>query len=135
MERFQERNQRSHFGWIQVLAVRRHVTAALNHLPHKLVMSHPGCDPVERGATLSSGAANRMAVAALFHLEDQRALALQWRAAVEVFHRDWIATPAIHDGTPGRIGSELGEGPERDGDEQQSDNGNGPPTPALLAFA
>ena len=80
MQRFQERNQGGHFGRIQVLAIGWHVAAALNDLTHQLIAGEPGGDAIQGRAALASGAADGMAVAALLHLEDQRALPLQRRS-------------------------------------------------------
>src|SRR5215467_6578568 len=112
MQRFQEGNQRRHFRRTQVLSISGHVAAALDYLSHKLVARHPGCNPVERRASLAAGTTDRMTVAALFHLEDQRALPFEWRASVEVFHRDRISTPTIHYGTPWRVVRHVSQYPK-----------------------
>src|SRR5215471_5049113 len=103
VQRFQKGNQRRHFCRTQVLSIGGHVAAALDYLSHKLVARHPGCDPVERWASLAAGTSDRMTVAALFYLEDQRTLPFERRASAEVFHRDRISTPPVHHGAPRRI--------------------------------
>src|SRR5271157_3159897 len=76
-QRLQEGNESGYLRRIQVLPVSRHVAPALNDLAHKLIMGEVGSNLVQSRSAFAAGAANRMAIAALLHLEDQRALPLQ----------------------------------------------------------
>src|SRR5208282_683923 len=69
MQRFQKCNERRSLRWTQVFPIRRHVAAALNHLPDELVLCQSNGDSVQGRAPLSTGFAKRVAVAALLHLK------------------------------------------------------------------
>ena len=49
MQRLEERYQHRHLGGAQVLAVRRHLTSALQHLADELIVRQPRSDVVECG--------------------------------------------------------------------------------------
>src|SRR5262249_1459285 len=102
VQRFEERHQRRHLGGIEVLSVRRHVSAALNRLADELIARHASRDAVQRRASLAARAANRMAIAALLDLKNQSALTFDRRSALEVLDRNRVAAPRVHDGTPWR---------------------------------
>ena len=83
------------------------------------------------GPRMSADAAERVAVAALLVLEDERALAFEGRAVLEVGGRGGIAGPGFHDGAPRRVGAEVGEDAEGDGDDGDHQHGNGTARPVL----
>jgi hypothetical protein len=66
----QERDERRHLRRAQVLAVCRHLAAALEHLSDQLIVCLAPCDVIERRATLATLATQRVAVAALLVLKD-----------------------------------------------------------------
>src|ERR1700688_4469903 len=74
MHRDEERDDRVDFGGAQVLAVGRHVASALDYLADDLVAGEAGCGGVEGGAAETSFAAERVAIATLFALNQERAL-------------------------------------------------------------
>ncbi len=82
MQRLEERDQRRHLRGAQVLAVGGHVAAALQHLADQLIARQPRRDVVERRAAQAALAAERVAVAALLALQDERALQLERRATL-----------------------------------------------------
>jgi hypothetical protein len=43
MQRFQECDERGRFSGTQILAVRGHIAASLDHLPNELVLSKAQC--------------------------------------------------------------------------------------------
>src|ERR1700720_1109514 len=90
MQGLEECDQRCGLRRAQVLAVRRHVPAPLDHLPDELILRQSHRHSVQSRATLSALVAERMAVVALFHLEHKSALPLESRAAVEKFRRDRV---------------------------------------------
>ena len=82
-QRFEEGDERRHFRGREVLAVGRHVAAALEDLADELVAREPRGDVVERRPALPPCVAERVAVAALLDLEHERALPLERRAALD----------------------------------------------------
>src|SRR4029453_6918170 len=93
MQRPEERDQRRRLCRTEVLPVRRHVAAALNHLSNELILREAHGHGVETRTALAAGAeggtaaaagvAQRVAVAALLGLKHERALSLQCRRAAE----------------------------------------------------
>src|SRR5713226_5479775 len=67
----------------QVLPVRRHVAASLDHLADELVLREPHGDAIQSWASLAAHFSEGMAVAALLDLENKRALPLQGRGAMK----------------------------------------------------
>lgn len=51
MQRIEERDECRHLRWVQVLAVSRHVAAALHHLADELVVRHAHRDAIQVRAT------------------------------------------------------------------------------------
>src|ERR1700761_1771219 len=116
MQRLQAPNQCRSLRRAQVLAVRRHVAAALQHLPNQLVLRETRCDKIQGRATKSPDPANRMAVAALLRLKDDRALTFERACIVGVADRDRRpSTPRAHLRTPRRKCPEMREYTPRDG--------------------
>ena len=115
MHRREERDERRDLGRAQVLAVRRHVAAALQDLPDQLVARESRRDVVERRPAQAALAAERVAVAALLALHQQRALQLERRAALEVLRRRRARAPRVHHRRPRRERAEPGE--RADGEE------------------
>src|ERR1700690_854096 len=76
-----------------------------------------------------------MAVAALLGLEDKCALPLKRSRAVQELFRHGISAPRIHVRTPRRISSEVGEGSQDYGDQQNRQNSDRPPAPPLFTFS
>src|SRR5260370_37286462 len=84
----------------QVLPVRRHVAASLDHLADELVLREPRGDAIQRRASLPAQLPEGMAVAALLDLENKRALPLQGRCAMKKSLRHRITAPSVHVRTP-----------------------------------
>ena len=80
MQRLEEGDERRRLGGTQVLAVGRHVAAALDDLADELILRQAHGHVVERGPRSPPAVAERMAVAALLGLEHERALPLERRA-------------------------------------------------------
>src|SRR5262245_8962899 len=76
-QRLHERDERVDFGRTQILAVGRHIAAALQDLADQLIARLARRDTVERWAALSSFTAEAVAGATLLVLENQRALELE----------------------------------------------------------
>ena len=76
MQRFEKSNQRRRLRRIQILSIRRHISAALQYLAHELVARQPNGHSVESRPTLAADVAKRVAVVALFRLKDKRSLDL-----------------------------------------------------------
>src|SRR5215467_8217871 len=103
MQGFEERHQRGGLRRAEVLAVRGHVAAALNHLPNQLVLREPYRHAVESRASLPAAICQCMTVAALLRLKNQRALPLQCGGAMQESRRNRGAAPGIHLWTPRRV--------------------------------
>jgi hypothetical protein len=82
MQGFEKRDKRSGLRRTQILAVGRHIAASLDYLPNQLVLSQSHRDTIEHGPSLATQVSKRMAIAALFGLEDERTLPLEGRRAV-----------------------------------------------------
>src|SRR5271155_1751903 len=96
MQRFEEGNERSGLRRAQVFPVSRHIAAPLDHLADELVLREPNGNAIQGRASLPSGFTQRMAVAALFALEDKCASPLKRRCAAEEFIRHRISAPGVH---------------------------------------
>src|SRR5258708_1615568 len=84
----------------QVLPVRRHVAASLDHLADELVLCEPHGDAIQRRASLTAQLPEGMAVAALLDLKNKRALPLQSCCAMKKSLRHRITAPSAHVRTP-----------------------------------
>src|SRR5580698_6300221 len=71
MQRLEKGNQGGSLRWIQILAVCRHISAALQHLPHKLIAGQTNCDGIKGRPALSTDIADRVAIMALLRLENE----------------------------------------------------------------
>src|ERR1700688_2194973 len=98
MHRDEERHDRVDFGGAQVLAVGRHVAAALYYLADDLVAGQASCGGVEGGAAESAFAAERVAVATLLALGEGSALQFEGTAALDVIDWGCRAAPCVHHG-------------------------------------
>src|SRR5882724_6124271 len=101
MQRLHECHERGRLRSWQVLAVGRHVAAALNYLAYELVVRESYCDLIERRSALAAPLPERVTVVTLLGFEDQRPLALERRALCEQTFRNRLLTPGIHLRTPG----------------------------------
>ena len=135
MQGFKKCYERSSLRGTQVVPISGHVAAALNHLPDELVLRQSHGNAIQGRASLSTGVAKRVAVAALLDLKHQRALPLQCSRAMNEAVRHRITAPRIHVRTPGRELGEAGESAERDRNQQHGKNRNRPALPALFSFA
>src|SRR5713226_3803461 len=84
----------------QVLPVRRHVAASLDHLADELVLREPHGDAIQRRASLPAQLPEGMAVAALLDLKNKRALPFKRRCATQELRWHGITTPGVHVRTP-----------------------------------
>src|SRR5216683_2876563 len=84
----------------QILPIRRHVAASLDHLANELVLCQPHGDAIQRRASLPAHLTQGMAVAALFDLKNERALSLQRGCAMKKSLRHRITAPCVHVRTP-----------------------------------
>src|SRR6266446_10191130 len=71
MQGFEKCDERRGLCRTQVLPVRRHVAASLDHLADELVLREPHGDAIERRPSLSAEFTERMAIAALLHLKHE----------------------------------------------------------------
>src|SRR5215469_11706064 len=94
---------------IERIAVRRHVSATLQHLPNDLIFGHARCDAVEGGSAQSACPANGVAIAALLVLQHDCTCAFQWRAIMQVCVRNGVAAPRVHNRAPWSESSEVRE--------------------------
>jgi hypothetical protein len=108
MQGSQKLNEGGGLGWAQVLAIRRHVAAALEDLPDKLILRETRRDKIQSRTTLSANACNRVAVTALLRLKDDSALPLERAEIVRITDGDrGTAAPCIHLRAPGREGPKM----------------------------
>src|SRR5690348_14342986 len=82
MQSFEKGDQCSGFRWTQILSIGGHVSASLDHLSNQLILREPYGNTVERRTSLSAEFTERMAIAALLHLKDERALPLESSSTV-----------------------------------------------------
>src|SRR6266478_5394179 len=135
MEGFKERHERRGLSRTQIVPIRRHVAAALNHLPNELVLRQPHSNAVQGWPPLSTRVAKGVAVAALLDLKHERTLPLKCRRAVNVAVGYGVATPGVHVRTPRRELGEPGKRAEGDRNHQLSNNRNRPTLPAFFPFS
>ena len=81
-------DQRGCFRRREILAVGRHVAAALKHLADELILCQACRDVIQCRSALSAHPAERVAVAALLGLEDDRALPFDWGQIVQELRRE-----------------------------------------------
>jgi hypothetical protein len=74
MERLEKGDQRRGLRRIQILSIRGHVAAPLNHLADELIRRQPDRDRVECWSSLATELAERVAVVALLRLKNERSL-------------------------------------------------------------
>src|ERR1700741_3672430 len=134
MQGFKKCDQSGSLGRSQILSVCRHVAASLDYLSNQLILGKPHGDAVESRTSLPALVAKRMAVAALLHLKDQRPLPFQCSRAMQklAWHRG--AAPCIDVRAPRCISSEMCKCAWGDCDQQDGQNRNRPPPPALFSF-
>src|SRR5205807_10434799 len=121
------------FGRTQILAVGRHVPAALQHLANELIASLPARYAVERRASLASLIAQTVAGAALLVLQHQRALQLERRAALDVADRRRGGGPGFHLRRPRDRHTEAGQRRDRENDHEHRENSDRTALPALFS--
>src|SRR5208282_853727 len=133
MHRGQEGDERVDLRGREVLAVGRHVATTLNYLANDLVAGEPCGGVVKRGTTHPAQVTERVAVAALFALNEQRALKFQGSPALDVSDRRRRGAPCVHHGRPWRERPEPGESSDdRDGENNDYDRDR-TPAPTFLA--
>jgi hypothetical protein len=76
MQSLEKGDERRSLWRTQVLSVRRHVAASLDHLAYELVLRQPHGYGIQGRTSLAAEVPKGMAVAALFGLKDERSLAL-----------------------------------------------------------
>ncbi len=135
MQCLEKGDERCCLRWAQVLAVRGHIAASLDHLADKLILSKPDGDTIERRASLPAQLPKRMAVAALLYLKNERALTLKRGRVAQESSRNRVTAPGAHVRTPRSDFRKMRECPERNRDKHNGHYGNGPPAPALFAFS
>jgi hypothetical protein len=81
MERLKKRHESSRFRGTQILSIGGHIPATLEHLPDELISGQLKRDCIKRRPTLASAVVERVAVAALLSLKNERSLSLQWRTS------------------------------------------------------
>src|SRR5580704_4258337 len=107
MQGLKKRHERRRFRRTQILPVRWHVTASLDHLADELILCKPHGNTVQSRTSLSAQLPKRMAVAALLDLKNERTLALKRSCAVQKSLRHGITAPGIHVRAPGRVAGEM----------------------------
>src|SRR6266478_3500612 len=100
MQGFEKCDERGGLCGTQVLPVRRHVAASLDHLADELVLREPHGDAIQRRASLPAQLPEGVAVAALLDLKNKRALPLEGRCAMKKSLRHRITAPSVHVRTP-----------------------------------
>src|SRR5580704_5726276 len=83
MQGLEKCDKRRGLSRTQVLPVRRHVAASLDHLADELVLREPHGDAVERRTPLSAEFTEGMAIATLLHLKHESALPLKCGGAMK----------------------------------------------------
>ena len=71
---------------------------------------------------------------ALLELKDERALAFEGRAILQELLGDGVATPGVHDGAPGNVAAQIGQGAKNYSDEKNGENGDGTAAPTFFPF-
>src|SRR5665213_2025577 len=93
MESGKEADERGSFGWVERVAVGRHVSSTLQNLADDLVFGHARSDGVQCWAPETALAADGVAVAALLILENDGAFAFERSSTVKICSRNGIACP------------------------------------------
>src|SRR5215813_3177382 len=127
MQRLKKCDECGRFRRTQVFSISRHVAASLNDLPDELVVREPHCDGVQRRASVPTGPSKSVAVATLFDLKNERALPFKRSRVKEHSLGHWITAPCVHVRAPRRKLSHTRKRSQHDGDQQHSQNCNGPP--------
>src|SRR3984957_10295509 len=135
MKRVQECDERGHFGWRERSAVRRHVAAALNHLPNDLIFGEMRGDAIECGAAHTAKSAECVAIVALLGLEDERALAFEWCVTVDQAIGNFVGGPRSHVRTPRCVRAEMRERRQANSNNQQRKHANRTAIPTFFAEA
>jgi hypothetical protein len=135
MQGFKKCDQSGSFGRSQIFSVRWHVSAALDYLSNQLILGKPHGDAVKRRPSLAAQVSKRMAVATLLDLKDERSLPFQCCRAMQKLVWDRGAAPCIHVRAPRCVSSEMRKCAQGYCDQQDGQNRDGPPAPALLSFA
>src|ERR1700733_4481402 len=135
MQGFEEAYQRRHLRRRQILPVGRHVSSALQHLVHQLIISKPGGHSIESWAALAAQATDHVTIAALLFLKDNLALPPQRRGLMHISHRNDIPAPGLHLRTPGGVSPQLFAHSEPYCKHSDREHRDRPPSPALLPFS
>src|SRR5580704_17933865 len=135
MKRLKKGNECSGLGRTQILSIRWHIPAALDHLPDQLIFGKTQSNTVERGAALASSTIQRVTVVTLLRLKNQLPLTFQSGAPLEILSGNRLAAPCIHDGTPRRVLAQMRQGAETHGDQQNGQDRNRPALPTFFTFA
>jgi hypothetical protein len=135
MERFEKCDEGSRFRRTQILSVSWHVAASLDYLADQLVPRQSNGDAVEGRSSLTTQVSERMAIAALFDLKDERTSSFQSRGAPQKLLRNGVTAPSVHVRAPRRIASEVGECSQDYGNQQNCQNSDWPPAPTLFPFS
>src|SRR5713101_4241946 len=133
MHRGEERYDRVDLRGTQVLAVGRHISAALDNLPHHLAPRKANRSVVERGAAQTALIAERMTIAALLALNQKSALQLERRATLDVIDRGRRTAPRLHHRRPRREGAEPGQCSDQCKGKDNDHDRDWTPSPALFA--
>src|SRR5258707_882735 len=134
MQGLKKGDERRGFRRTQVLPIRGHVAASLDHLADELVLRQPHSDAIQRRASLPAHLTQRMAVAALFDLKDECALTLHRGCAMEKSLRHRITAPGVHVRTPGCDSGKMRQCPQRYRDQQDREDCDWPSSPTFFAF-
>src|SRR5712692_1089167 len=118
----------------QVLPIRRHVAASLDHLADELILREPHGNTIQRGTSLPTHLPKGVAVAALLDLKNECSLPFKGGCAMQKLLGHGIAAPGVHVRAPGSESSEMRKCPKRYRDEQDGQDGDRPPAPALFPF-
>src|SRR4029453_12404963 len=135
MQCLEECDQRGRFRRTQILAVCRHVAAALNDLSNELILRQPHGHAVERRPPFPTALPEGVTVAALLGLKDERALSLEGGRAHEQALRNRVAAPGVHMRTPRSDFRETRERSQRYCGQKHGQHRYRPPPPALLSFS
>src|SRR5260370_5327418 len=133
MHRGEEGDDRVALRGAEVLAVSGHIAAALNYLPNDLIGREPRRGVVECRPPHPALTAERVTVAALLALEEERALELQRSTAFDVIDRRWSRAPRVHHRRPWRESPEPGKGTDQRHGEDNDHDREGPSSPTFLA--
>src|SRR5271156_640258 len=118
----------------QIVAIRGHVAAALNHLPNELVLRQSHGNAVKGWPSFSTRVTKRVAVSALLDLKHKRTLPLKCGCAMNVPVGHRIAAPGVHMRTPGGELGHASKCAESDRDHEHGNNCNGTAFPAFFSF-